>query len=67
MRTLKKELWPVKVHVDSMREADNIEVWLSENLGPFRSRWNAVYGMLGTDFYFRNSKDALMFRLRWSE
>lgn len=66
MRVLKKELWPCKVHVDSEKDADNIEIWLSTNLGVFRGRWNAVYGMLGTDFYFRNSKDALMFRLKWA-
>lgn len=45
MRTLKKELWPHKVSLnvdDTGMKIDNIEIWLSENLGCFRGRWNAA-------------------------
>lgn len=65
MRTLKKEIWPYRVHVTSEKEADDIEVWLGKNLGQFRTKWNAVYGMLGTDYYFKYEHDATFFSLRW--
>ena len=44
----------------------DIEIWLGEHLGCFKDRWNAVYKHNGTDFYFREGKDATMFILRWS-
>lgn len=69
MRALKKEIWPYCISVDveethgSMYE---IEIWLGETLGSFKDRWNAVYKSNGTDFYFRQGRDATMFALRWS-
>lgn len=69
MRVLKKEIWPYCIPVDveethgSMYE---IEIWLGETLGSFKDRWNAVYKSNGTDFYFRQGRDATMFALRWS-
>jgi hypothetical protein len=42
------------------------EVWLGENMGPFKGRWNVVYRVNAVDFYFKNSKDATIFTLRWS-
>ncbi len=68
MRVLKKELWPVKVTIP-MDEFDaghyEIECWLGEQYGPFKDRWNIVPRYKGVDYYFRNSKDANWFTLRW--
>jgi len=69
MRILKKELWPHKVAVnvdDSNMKIDDIESWLGEHCGIFKSRWNAVYHYNKTDYYFRQGRDATMFALRWS-
>lgn len=69
MRILKKKLWPSKVTLsmdNSDPKIDDIEIWLGENLGTFKSKWNAVYGNRCTDFYFRSEQDALLFTLRWS-
>ena len=68
MRILKKELWPYKVKYgkdESSIEITKVEQWLGETMGPFRSQWNAVYQYNSTDFYFRDSDDMLMFKLRW--
>lgn len=69
MRQLKKELWPAKVLIPKDEfDSDHyhIECWLGERLGPFKGRWNMVPSMKGVDYYFRDSKDATMFALRWS-
>lgn len=71
MRTLKKELWPHKISLNIGKDLSDdkiydIEIWLGENLGRFRGRWNAVYRYNRTDFYFRQGRDATMFALRWS-
>ena len=69
MRVLKKELWPHKVAVnveEHHEKIDDIEVWLGEHYGAFKSRWNVVYHHNGTDYYFRQGRDATMFALRWS-
>jgi len=69
MRVLKKELWPHKIALDvndTDMKIDDIEIWLSGNLGSFKDRWNAVYMHNRTDFYFRQGCDATMFALRWS-
>jgi len=68
MRRLKKELWPYKVTYgvdDSNIKIDKIEQWLGETMGAFKGQWNAVYQYNYTDFYFRDSDDMLMFKLRW--
>ena len=68
-RILKKELWPHKVALntdDTDPKIDEIEHWLSKNLGRFTDRWNAVYKHTSTDYYFRQGRDATMFTLRWS-
>ncbi len=68
MRVLKKELWPAKILIP-MDEFDgghyHIEIWLGEKLGPFKGRWNMVPCMKGVHYYFRDSKDATMFALKW--
>ena len=69
MRELKKELWPYKVKVGEKEFTTNItdiELWLGEQLGTFRGRWNVVYHHNCTEFYFREGRDATMFALRWS-
>lgn len=69
MRHLKKEIWPHRVPVgfnDSTVEITKMEVWLGEQLGTFKGRWNVVYHYDKTYFYFRESKDATLFALRWS-
>ena len=69
MRVLKKELWPHKVAVNvegpTPEKIDDIEAWLGEHYGAFKSRWNAVYHYNRTDYYFRQGRDATMFALRW--
>ncbi len=69
MRQLKRELWPFKIKLDlddCHIKMDEIETWLGEQLGPFKSDWNAVYNNSYTDFYFKSNEDAVMFRLMWS-
>lgn len=66
MRHLKQELWPYMITVGNTSENYDREVWLEENMGPFKGRWNVVYRYTAVDFYFRNSKDATIFTLRWS-
>lgn len=68
MRELKKELWPykVKVNSDNTKDITPVEIWLGETLGTFKGRWNVVYQYNHTDFYFKNSQDALLFTLRWA-
>jgi hypothetical protein len=69
MRKLKKELWPHMITLNKV-ETDGdfygIEVWLGENIGCFKQLWNAVYHHNKTDIYFKHSKDATYFALRWS-
>lgn len=69
MRILKKELWPYKVKVNGNEFNTSItemEVWLGEQLGTFKGRWNVVYQSKEIYFYFRESKDATIFSLRWA-
>jgi len=65
VRILKKEIWPAKILIDH-GEHYVIENWLVENMGAFRGRWNQVPCNKGVHYYFRNSKDATIFALRWS-
>jgi hypothetical protein len=69
MRELKRELWPVKVALDINKEHDimAMELWMGEKFGTFKGRWNFVQHWKGTDVYFRNEQDALMFSLRWAK
>lgn len=68
MRRLKKDLWPHRVTLNSDWKYDitPIELWLGEQLGTFKDRWNVVYQFNRTDFYFKNQADATMFALKWS-
>ena len=69
MRVLKKELWPYKVKVGEKEfttSITDIELWLGEQLGTFRGRWNVVYHYNQTEFYFKQQEDAMIFALKWS-
>lgn len=69
MRILKKQLWPYKIAISDANYFDkilDIEFWLAHRVGGFKDHWNAVYKHDGTDFYFRDSRDATMFALKWS-
>ena len=68
MRELKKVFWPHKISVTVIEDPnpDAIEIWLGQNMGQFRGRWNAVYYHDHTDYYFRDARDATVFALRWS-
>lgn len=68
MRELKKELWTYKVSLNSDWKHDitPVEVWLGEQFGTFKGRWNVVYQYNRTDFYFKTVEDATLFVLRWS-
>ncbi len=69
MRILKKELWPYKVKVNEDQSDISItdmEVWLGQQLGTFKGRWNVVYQHNRTDFYFKDGKDATLFSLKWA-
>jgi hypothetical protein len=69
MRELKKELWPYKVEVNHkvfINSVTEIELWLGKQFGTFKDRWTVVYQTDHTTyFYFRESKDAIIFALRW--
>ncbi len=69
MRVLKKELWPWKIKVNEAEFTTSVtemEIWLGEQLGTFKGRWNVVYQSKHTYFYFRKGEDATLFALRWS-
>jgi hypothetical protein len=68
MRALKKELWPYKVKVNENEFTTSVtemELWLGEQLGTFKGRWNVVYQSNCTYFYFHKQEDAVIFSLRW--
>lgn len=69
MRQLKKELWPYRVKVNEDQFSVSItdmEIWLGEQLGTFKGRWNIVYQYNRTDFYFKDGKDATLFSLKFA-
>lgn len=66
MRELKKELWPYQHTVEITKDKDSLEIWLGESLGVFRGKWNVVYHLNKTVFYFKEQSDAFMFALRWA-
>ena len=68
MRQLKRDLWPycVPVSSDWKHDITPIELWLGEQFGTFKGRWNVVYQYNKTDFYFKTSEDATLFALKWS-
>ena len=69
MRVLKKELWPCRIALNLDRSSGHdvveIETWLGERYGAFKSRWNVIFHWDHAAFYFREEQDATMFALRW--
>ena len=59
MRRLNKKYWPHQVKID--KELEPIK-WCEQNL-PGKDRWRLAGPNI---WYFANSKDATMFRIRWS-
>lgn len=69
MRKLKKELWPCCVAFNktgSDYDFRKVEEWLGEHIGCFHEKWYAVYHYDHADLYFKDSKDATWFSLRWT-
>lgn len=67
-RVLKKTLWPHKIVFDTAQRAciDDILDWLREHVGAHAEQWYIVYQWEHTHFYFKHSRDATWFALRWS-
>lgn len=66
MRILKHNIWPYKISTNvGFESVDELELWLGNHVGGFKIKWNAVYKYNGTDYYFKDSKDATMFALKW--
>ena len=67
MRELNRRFWPYKVSLTSKDDDQfrDIMSWLSDRYG-HKGAWNFVVGYKEYDFYFKNSKDAMMFTLRWT-
>lgn len=66
MRKLKREIWHHCITITDPRLAEQVDTWLGLNMGRFKQRWNVVYNYQSTDYYFKDSKDAIIFALRWS-
>lgn len=64
MRRLKKEFWPICITILTENQPDR-EIWLVENVGTFRDKWNAAYYANRTDYYFSSESDAALFALKW--
>ena len=71
-RRMKKSIWPEIVTLEEDEDSKGvivsdsrqfIEDWLTENI---TGRWYTVYHYRSTDYYFTNSNEATLFRLRWT-
>jgi hypothetical protein len=69
-RVLKKALWPHKVVITISDYSDDridlIENWLGDRIGCFHKDWNVVYHSRNGVYYFKDSRKAMMFGLRWA-
>ena len=67
-RILNGNFWPYRITVYELKTGniDIVEDWLDQNVGVFREQWNTVYFYNYSDFYFRDSRDATLFALRWT-
>ena len=66
LRELKRSVWPYKVHLN-LKESDVSIIEIEEYLETLpKHTWTLVYFYNGTDFYFKEGKDATMFSLRWA-
>jgi hypothetical protein len=70
-RMLKKELWPYQVKLTISSYGDDkislIEHWLGSNIGCFHKEWNVVFYSNNVVYYFKDSRKAMMFGLRWAD
>ena len=66
-RILNKKHWPHKISLTTEQRAtiDDILEWLGEHVGSHADQWNIVYQWRCTHFYFKNSRDAMWFSMRW--
>jgi hypothetical protein len=71
-RRMKKAIWPEIVTLEEQEGSTGviigdsrqfIEDWLTENI---TGRWYTVCHYKSTDYYFTNSSEATVFRLRWA-
>lgn len=67
MRELKRKLWPYRVEINPGNAIEEIETWLGERVGCFKQEWNVVYLHNHDHYYFKNSNDATMFALKWTQ
>jgi hypothetical protein len=70
MRVLNKQHWPHRVEFEHNFDADgedDIEQWLRLSVGEHGQEWTQVrhYTKSGTDYYFRNRANAVMFALKF--
>jgi hypothetical protein len=68
MRVLKKRYWPYRVEfeLDIDRRVE-MEQWLGLSVGEQGQEWTQVRHITksGTDYYFRNRANAVMFALKF--
>ena len=67
MRKLKKSIWPHKVTIKDKTDAGVIDaaIWLNQ-MGIYKGRWNFILLFGSVEFYFKDEKDAVFFKLRWA-
>jgi hypothetical protein len=68
MRVLKKRYWPHRVEFEpNIDRREEMEQWLRSNVGEPGQEWTRVYhySNYGTDYYFRNRVNAVMFALKF--
>jgi len=67
MRELKKAIWPHKVTIKDVVAASDAEIWLGETMGIYKGRrWTFIILFGSVEFYFKDEKDAVFFKLRWA-
>lgn len=62
MRRLNKKYWPYIVKPDYSDDIETAIKWCRENFTK-KNQWTIVGS---NNFYFKNEKDALFFKLKWS-
>ena len=70
MRVLNKQHWPHRIKFEHDLDADcknDMEQWLRSNVSEHGQEWTRVYhySKSGTDYYFRNRANAVMFALKF--
>jgi hypothetical protein len=68
MRVLNKQYWPHRVEFEpDIDRREEMEQWLRLSVGEPGQEWTRVchYSNYGTDYYFRNRANAVMFALKF--